>query len=169
MKKIIIILITLIILGVVGYSLYYFYLKTNYYVVSNGADISEATGPAILKKDPSKCLKIRMPFLSRYEPMSPGYSEKTQIARCYTEVAVALKDPEICEKSSGKDSCFYRIATELRDLLICQRISPFSNSEDSCYSYFLQEKGSESLCREITEAEGRRERCYSIYQSIRRI
>lgn len=54
---------------------------------------------------------------------------------CYEEIAIATKNPDLCEKA--RDDCYYILAKDLKNRALCGKIKSKSK-QNACYSYFWE-------------------------------
>ncbi len=141
-----------LIILIVCVAIYFSYTRISYYHITGSVDAEKISSIAISKKDPSVCSKIRMGF--DLMPMNTTSGLQDQ---CYTQTAKGLRDQTICERVSAtyRGNCYLDMASLLGDESICE----LSSYQGMCYGWVASQKKDVKICDKVSD-EPSRNRCY---------
>ena len=139
-----------------GYCVYF----RSHYIIGDSNGAEKIGLIAITNKDSSVCGKIRGGALL------DGPSERSLQDQCYTQTAIGLKDPTICESVSdssySRESCYLDVAPVVNDASICKLSGPF---QGMCYGYVALNTKNEKICDNVLD-ESSRNSCYIYFNQM---
>ncbi|MDQ3014581.1 MAG: hypothetical protein M3Q73_01810 [bacterium] len=131
------------------------FILTHYFDYNTNVD-DEVAKIALTKNNPQECSKIwSFPLFYELSDMNPP---QYHIDLCYTQVAVKIADPEVCEYANDKSYCFHQVAKEKKDISICDRISEGDERHEmrgECYSLFTIKGTDKSICENLQDFGGK--------------
>lgn len=88
-------------------------------------------------------------------------SEQSQ--KCFKEVALATNQQELCNfAGENRDHCFYKVAGELHDHILCQEISTTMN-RDACRINIAEKSNNVDVCEYIGYKQVKA-RCFALFE-----